>query len=97
MNAPPIEIRLDPQAHAITLVWPNGAAPSIDAGRLRRMCPCAECRRKRLLHQSLTLADAVRIDDIHPMPYGIQIAFSDGHDRGIFPWSYLAELAGQSA
>jgi prepilin-type processing-associated H-X9-DG protein len=25
--------------------------------------------------------------------YGVNIAFSDGHDRGIYPWSYLAQLS----
>jgi prepilin-type processing-associated H-X9-DG protein len=25
--------------------------------------------------------------------YGVNIAFSDGHARGIYPWPYLAALA----
>ncbi|MDA3875695.1 MAG: gamma-butyrobetaine hydroxylase-like domain-containing protein [Halothiobacillus sp.] len=25
--------------------------------------------------------------------YGVQIIFQDGHDRGIYPWAYLRELA----
>ena len=25
--------------------------------------------------------------------YAINIAFSDGHDRGIYPWAYLREIA----
>ena len=29
--------------------------------------------------------------------YGIHVRFSDGHDRGIFPWAYLAEIAGDAA
>ena len=24
--------------------------------------------------------------------YGVNVAFSDGHARGIYPWSYLSEL-----
>lgn len=24
-----------------------------------------------------------------PMGYGVQLVFSDGHDRGIFPWAWL--------
>ncbi len=24
--------------------------------------------------------------------YGINIGFSDGHARGIYPWSYLSQL-----
>nr|WP_234825174.1 gamma-butyrobetaine hydroxylase-like domain-containing protein [Cupriavidus necator] len=26
------------------------------------------------------------------MGYGVQIVFSDGHDRGIYPWRYLQAL-----
>ncbi|WP_146125799.1 gamma-butyrobetaine hydroxylase-like domain-containing protein, partial [Acinetobacter baumannii] len=25
--------------------------------------------------------------------YGAQICFSDGHDKGIFPWAFLKEFA----
>ncbi|WP_130911983.1 gamma-butyrobetaine hydroxylase-like domain-containing protein, partial [Pseudomonas sp. Sample_9] len=24
--------------------------------------------------------------------YGVQLVFSDGHQRGIYPWAYLAQL-----
>ncbi|VVQ11755.1 hypothetical protein PS938_03710 [Pseudomonas fluorescens] len=24
--------------------------------------------------------------------YGLQLVFSDGHERGIYPWAYLAQL-----
>jgi DUF971 family protein len=35
----------------------------------------------------------VRVIDLHSQGYGLQLIFSDGHDRGIFPWPYLAQLA----
>jgi DUF971 family protein len=35
----------------------------------------------------------LRITEIHPVgAYGVQLVFSDGHDRGIYPWTYLREL-----
>ncbi|MCP2087613.1 UNVERIFIED_ORG: DUF971 family protein [Paraburkholderia sediminicola] len=33
------------------------------------------------------------IVDMQPMGYGVQIAFSDGHAQGIYPWDYLAGIA----
>lgn len=40
----------------------------------------------------------IAIAAIHPVAaYALNIAFSDGHDRGIFPWAFLRELAGQQA
>ncbi|KAB0509498.1 DUF971 domain-containing protein [Pseudomonas moorei] len=35
----------------------------------------------------------VRVIDLHSQGYGLQLIFSDGHDRGIYPWPYLAQLA----
>jgi DUF971 family protein len=30
---------------------------------------------------------------VNPQGYGVQLVFDDGHERGIYPWSYLRELA----
>jgi DUF971 family protein len=35
----------------------------------------------------------VRVTAFGPTGYGVQLVFSDGHARGIFPWAYLASLA----
>ncbi|HYQ49053.1 MAG TPA: DUF971 domain-containing protein, partial [Pseudomonas sp.] len=34
----------------------------------------------------------VRIERVEPQGYGVQLVFSDGHERGIYPWPYLREL-----
>ena len=55
---------------------------------LRALRPCAHRR-----HTCAQPRDEVTILAVDPMGhYGINIAFSDGHARGIYPWSYLAEL-----
>lgn len=60
--------------------------------RLRGACPCAKCRAARI-QGKITLIDAdVELIAINPMGYGLQMVFSDGHDRGIYPWGYLREL-----
>ncbi len=40
----------------------------------------------------LTLADAPPVGH-----YAVQLRFSDGHDRGVYPWAYLRELSGEVA
>lgn len=96
MNTP-LEVRIDRGANAIALSWPAGVVQSLGALQLRRMCPCAECKRERLLCETVEPIADIRIGAIQPMGYGIQIAFSDGHDRGIFPWVYLSQLASEAA
>lgn len=59
---------------------------------LRQACPCAFCRAALIRGQITAINPGVRLISIHTMGYGVQLGFDDGHDRGIFPWSYLAEL-----
>lgn len=71
--------------------WPDRHL-EIDGNLLRRHCRCAECRSLQLRGLPPSLADAT-VRTAIPMGYGVQLRFSDGHERGIFPWAYLAELA----
>jgi DUF971 family protein len=34
----------------------------------------------------------VRVQRITSQGYGVQLVFSDGHERGIYPWAYLRDL-----
>lgn len=93
----PDEIRNDAAARALTLQWPAGEAQRVAHARLRAACPCAACRRIRLAGATLTVAPDLALTAIEPMGYGVQLAFSDGHARGIYPWSYLEALGHDEA
>jgi DUF971 family protein len=90
----PDELRLDATARVLTLRWPDGEAQRIAHTRLRAACPCAGCRRVRLAGSpsAVTIAPDVTLTGIEPMGYGVQLLFSDGHARGIYPWSLLHAL-----
>ncbi len=78
----------------LQLVSPLGATLRINHQLLRSACLCAHCRARRMRGE-IRLVDAdVSVVAVIPMHYGVQLIFSDGHDRGIFPWRYLHELAG---
>ncbi|MGN6666654.1 MAG: gamma-butyrobetaine hydroxylase-like domain-containing protein [Trinickia sp.] len=89
----PAEIRIDSAARVLTLHWPDGGVLRITHERLRRACPCAGCRAARLAGHDAAPDPIVTVTGIEPMGYGVQLSFSDGHDRGIFPWSYLESVA----
>lgn len=91
----PSEIHVDRAARTVTLVWPSGERQPLAAAQLRRMCPCAECRRKRMMSEGIEADAQLELGQLHPMGYGVQIGFSDGHARGIYPWVYLSQLAGE--
>lgn len=64
-----------------------------DASTLRRACRCGGCRADRAAGRPL-LGDSAALDGAEPIgAYALQLRFQDGHDRGIYPWSYLRELA----
>lgn len=88
----PRELRNDATAHALTLCWATGKTQRVAHGRLREACPCAICRRIRLAGDAPTAAPDLTLVAIESMGYGVQLAFSDGHAHGIYPWSYLEEL-----
>jgi prepilin-type processing-associated H-X9-DG protein len=78
----------------LRLVWPGGAEGEIDATRLRAACRCAWCTRARVEGTFPATFDGAAIERLAPIgDYAINICFTDGHARGIFPWQFLRALA----
>jgi DUF971 family protein len=93
IEAPPDEIVLRAGRSALVLVFASGNF-AIAASRLRAACRCADCRRERIDRGAVRDSDGVAIAEVHLVgDHALNITFSDGHDRGIYPWSYLRELA----
>lgn len=91
MNTPS-RLCVDATARALVLYWPDGTTQRIAHARLRASCPCAGCRRVRLAGGVPDVDPDVMLSAIEPMGYGVQLAFSDGHARGIYPWAWLETL-----
>ena len=91
MNMPAL-VELD--AHTLVMHWRDAEPQRIAHYVLREACPCAGCRLLRRGADELNVPHDVVVCEIRPMGYGLQLIFSDGHDRGIFPWPYLALLPG---
>lgn len=91
MNVLPEAVELTPAS--LRLRWPDGDT-ELPAARLRAACRCGGCRAGR--HRSDDVA--VQLTDARPVgQYALQLVFSDGHDRGIYPWVWLRELAERRA
>ena len=60
--------------------------------QLRQACPCSQCRAARLRGRAAVVPGGVRLERLELQGYGVQMIFSDGHDRGIYPWTYLHGL-----
>jgi DUF971 family protein len=90
---PPEQIIVSADRSELRLVWP-GSTLALSAPRLRAACRCADCRRARIDHDADLVTEGVALADVRLVgDHALNITFSDGHDRGIYPWSYLLELA----
>lgn len=90
--AAPLSIKNLHSDKQVIVQWSATETQVLSHQRLRGACPCAKCRAARIQGLiSLVNAD-VELVAMNPMGYGLQMAFSDGHDRGIYPWIYLRDL-----
>jgi DUF971 family protein len=90
----PESISNDSALGVMEVEWSDGSHQRFDNALLRRSCQCADCKSLRLRSgDGPGVSDEIRIKDIRPVgSYAVQLVFSDGHERGIFPWSYLKGL-----
>lgn len=95
-----IDLKLD---RGLTVEWSDGSTSYYSIAYLRRMSPSAEARqlRSELGRNPLAILPATGAGDQGPLRatggelvgnYAIRIRFSDGHDTGIYSWSYLREI-----
>jgi DUF971 family protein len=90
----PSEIKLDKKNRLLALVW-DGAPAVLSHKALRRSCRCSVCEsQRRKLDDVIPVADDIELMDIEVLgSTGLRLYFSDRHDRGIFPWTYLRQMA----
>ena len=78
----------------LEIAWADGLTSRLRHALLREQCRCAGCEQQRRHGDGVPAADeALRLVRIEPVgEHGLNLGFSDGHDRGIYPWTYLRQL-----
>jgi DUF971 family protein len=100
MNAPtlpPLDLTVHQASRVLEIVFANGDRHRLPFELLRVYSPSAEVQGHGPGQEVLqTGKREVGLTDIEPVGhYGIKPTFSDGHDSGIFSWTYLQHLASQ--
>lgn len=81
-------------SNAIELAWDDGSRQLFTAVHLRSRCQCADCKSLRRHSGEPIIATDVGVREIRFIgTYAVQFLFSDGHERGIYPWAFLKDLA----
>jgi DUF971 family protein len=88
-----VDVTIERTEH-MTVTFADGLVCTFPVVELRAACPCATCRGFRERGEpswprpgrpaTITIADA-RFSGA----WGVSISWSDGHDTGIYAWSYL--------
>jgi ATP-binding protein involved in chromosome partitioning len=97
MNTVPESLIRQDAMGALRISWPGGRCVDLPYRYLRESCECAHCVHE-ITGQRL-LDPAVIPTDIHIREmklvgnYALRIAWSDGHDTGLFTWDRFDELA----
>ncbi|MFS8035609.1 DUF971 domain-containing protein [Xanthobacter sp. AM11] len=87
------DVRLDQDRRHLRLGFSGGRA-ALSAPLLRAACRCAGCVAARA--QDRFGADFSGVTLTHVAAFGahgLNLTFSDGHARGVYPFAYLAALA----
>lgn len=90
----PTELKVDKDRRLLTVAFDDGASFALPAELLRVMSPSAEVQGHNP-EERVTVPGkkAVRILRIEPVGnYAARIVFDDGHDTGLYSWTYLREL-----
>jgi DUF971 family protein len=88
-----VDCEVSPDLASMSMTAPDGRQIALGAERLRAACKCAHCRRAQFDGRFADAFPGIAIVAVTDLGYGVNISFSDGHNRGIYPKAYLAELA----
>ena len=90
----PTELQSLENGRVLSIVWESGELRRLGAALLRRNSRSASALRAEVDGGPTLVGEDIRLSDIRLVgTYGVQLVFSDGHDRGIYPWEYLRQLA----
>ena len=93
-EAVPQEITLAADRRSLLIDWGEGRTERATAAAMRDACRSSGSIRTRLNGWAVPAPADLTIVDVRPVGhYAVNLVFSDGHDRGIYPWRYLKEIS----
>lgn len=97
MSAPPPQTLSAHTADGeLEIRWEGSPSYRVPFRELRGLCPCANCVNEHTGERMFFPRDAE--NDVHPQKmnlvgnYAVKIAWSDGHQNGLFTWEYLRQI-----
>ena len=90
----PQEMHIRNVSRTLEMTWQDMQA-TLSHKVLRQSCRCSACEStRRKLDDVIPVASDVALLKMEMLgTIGVQLFFSDGHERGIYPWTYLRQIA----
>ena len=97
MDPSPTEIRLRTKSRLLAVSFDDGSTFELPFEYLRVYSPSAEVRGHGPGQEVLqTGKENVQITSLDPVGhYALRLVFDDGHDTGLYSWTYLYELGAE--
>jgi len=97
MKVAPTDIRALSDQAKLRITWSDGRVTELGFVRLRAACNCAACVNEwtgEAILDPATIPADIRIEKLAMVGnYAVRIAWSDGHNTGLYTWQRLRELA----
>ncbi len=91
------DITTNAGGETLSITWDDGAQSHLPAAHLRANARDAWTKRELIDTGAVAIAPGLAIEDIQPVgSFGVNLRFSDGHDKAVFPFVYLRELSSAS-
>ncbi len=90
----PVEIRFSSKAEPLAVSWSDGQVSQYPLDQLRGFCPCATCQGHQGPIEFVEGGNTELVDVAEVGNYAVRLQWADGHNTGIYSFSYLRELAG---
>jgi DUF971 family protein len=97
VSAWPTEIRLTKDKRLLCVTFEDGKRYELTAELLRVLSPSAEVQgHSAAERKTVGGKERVTIVAVEPVGnYAVRLVFDDGHNTGLYTWSYLAELGAE--
>lgn len=94
----PVDVALSRSQRLLTIEWDDGGTSRLPIDYLRGWCPCAACQgHGTVVEFHAPTQEELDIDLMAEAgSYALHLRFSDGHDSGIYTWTWLRRIAPES-
>ena len=90
----PVDVALSNKQRTLSIEWEDGGKSVLPIHYLRAWCPCAGCQGHGTTVRYQPADETLEISHMYEAgAYALHIRFGDGHDTGIYTWSWLRRIA----